>query len=108
MNKYLIDEAVLGEAAEALIREKYPGDSLEKHADQKTALMEKLDHQISKAIIGSLTPEQGEELNKVLDDTTNPNGFDDFFKEQDIDLQKIITDAVVEFKNDFLKGGENE
>lgn len=108
MNKYLIDEAVLGEAAEALIREKYPGDSLEKHADQKTDLMEKLDYQISKAIIGSLTSEQGEELSKVLDDTTNPDGFDGFFKKHNIDLQKVITDTIVKFKNDFLKGGKNE
>lgn len=108
MNKYLIDEAVLGEAAEALIREKYPDDSLEKHADQKTDLMNKLDHQISKTIIGSLTPEQGEELSEVLDDTTNPNGFDEFFEKHNIDLQQAITDAIVSFKDDFMKGGENE
>lgn len=106
MESYLVDEAVLGETADALIKGKYPGEPLEKYADLKKSLMGKLDHQIIKAIVGSLTEEQGEELNKLLsENTSDPDGFDDFFAKNNINLEEIIKNAVQNFKADFEKGG---
>ena len=97
MNTYLVDEAVLSEAADALIREKPVGS--------KTDLMRKLDHKITKAIIGSLTEEQGAELEKLLDGNATEKDIDEFFAKCNINLEEIIKDAVVEFKKEFDEGG---
>ena len=97
MNKYLVDEAVLSEAADALIKEN-PTMS-------KTDLMQKLDHQIIKAIVGSLTEEQGAELEKILDGDTTEEAIDDFFAKYNINLEEIIKNAVIDFKKEFDEGG---
>lgn len=98
MNTYLVDEAVLSEAADALIKEN--------PAMQKADLMQKLDHQITKAIVGSLTEEQGAELEKLLDENaTDPTAFDDFFAKHNINLEEVIKKAVVDFKKAFDEGG---
>ena len=108
MESYLVDEAVLGEFADALIKEAYPNDPVEKHADLRKDLMDTTDHQIIKAIIGSLTEEQGEELSKLLDEnTSDPNGFDDFFEKYNINLEEVIKDAMVKVRDDFKKVGQN-
>ncbi len=108
MNTYFVDEAVLSETAEALIKEKYPGEPLEKHAALKTDLMKKIDHQISKAFIGSLTQEQGEELAEIMDkNPESEEALDDFFQRHNIDLQTVFTNVMIDLKNDFLKGDKN-
>ena len=109
MNTYLVDEAVLGEFVDGLLKEKYPNEPVEKHADLKQGLVDKLDLQITKAIVGSLTEEQGEELSKLLDeDTSSPDTFENFFKKHNINLEGVIKDAMISFKDDFEKGDENE
>lgn len=97
MNKYLVDEAVLSEAADALLKEN--------PAMSKTDLMQKLDHQIIKAIVGSLTEEQGAELEKILDGDTTEEAIDDFFAKYNINLEEIIKNAVLDFKKEFDEGG---
>lgn len=109
MESYLVDEAVLGGLVDAILKEKYPNQPVKDHADIKKNLVKKLDRQILKAIVGSLTPEQGNELNAVLEkDDQDPVVFENFFKDHDIDLEKVVTDAVVAFKNDFMKEGKDE
>lgn len=104
MESYLVDEAVLGEIVDALLKEKYPNQPTESHADIKKSLVKKLDQQILKAVVGSLTPEQGSELNAILEkDSQDPVAFENFFKDHDIDLEKIVTDAMAAFKEDFMK-----
>lgn len=108
MESYLVDAAVLGETADNLIKEKYPGEPLEKYADLRKDLMGRLDHQIIKAIVGNLTEEQGEELTQLLsENTSDPNGFDDFFAKNNINLEEIIKNAVQNFRTDFVKGGSD-
>lgn len=97
MNKYLVDEAVLSEAADALLKEN--------PAMSKADLMQKLDHQITKAIVGSLTEEQGAELEKILDEGTTEDAIDDFFAKYNINLEEVIKNAILEFKKDFDEGG---
>lgn len=109
MESYLVDEATLEKLADALIKEKYPNDPVESHADVKKSLMAKIDHQILKSLIGSLTPEQGGELERLLDENeSDPAVFDAFFKKYGINLEDTFKDAIVELKDEFLKGGENE
>lgn len=99
MNTYLVDEAVLSDFVESLS----PGLP----ADAKKAMMDKLDHQILKSILGALTPEQGGELDKLLkENPDDPDAFEGFFTERNLSLEKIVTNAMVEFKNDFEKGGK--
>lgn len=108
MNTYLVDEATLSELADAFIREKYPNEPVENHADIKTDLMAKIDHQILKSIIGSLTPEQGGELEKLLDDeNSEPSAFDAFFKKYNINLEDTFKNVILNLKEEFLRGGEN-
>lgn len=97
MNKYLVDEAVLSEAADALLKEN--------PAMSKADLMQKLDHQITKAIVGSLTEEQGAELEKILDEGATEDAINDFFAKYNINLEEVIKNAILEFKKDFDEGG---
>lgn len=97
MNTYLVDEAVLSEAADALLKEKPVGS--------KTDLMRKLDHKITKAIVGSLTEEQGAKLEKLLDEGATEEGIDEFFAKYNINLEEVIKNAVLEFKKEFDEGG---
>ena len=109
MESYLVDEAVLGQFADALIKEKYPNDPAEKHAELKQTLMKKADHEVLRTIIGNLTPEQGGELERLLDENdTDPAVFTKFFEKHGIDLEKILRNAMSKFKENFLKGDENE
>lgn len=108
MNNYLVDESVLGQFADALIKEKFPDDTAA-HADLRNALMAKTDHQIIKSIISNLTEEQGAELSKLLDsDTTAPEDFDKFFEKYGVNLEEVIKTAMLEVKDEFEKGGQDE
>lgn len=108
MESYLIDEKLLGQFADVLISQKYPGQPVEAHADTKKDLIVALDNQISRAIIGSLTKEQGAELNQLLDEhSADESAFEDFFKKHNINLEEVIQKAMNDFKDNFLKGGDN-
>lgn len=106
MESYLVDESILAEVVDALIAKKYPGRAGTE--DIKKAAMKGLDHQILKSILGSLTKEEGAELNQLLKKETNdPAVFQNFFKEHNIDLEQTIRDTMVKFGEDFLKGDED-
>lgn len=107
MESYLIDEKLLGQFADVLISQKYPGEPLEAHADIRNDIITALDNRISRYIIGSLTEEQGAELNQLLDGSASETAFEDFFKKHNIDLEEVIKKAIESFKDEFLKGGEN-
>lgn len=107
MESYLVDETVLGEIVDAFLKEKYPDQPVEAHGSIRKDAIKSLDHQILKAILGNLTKEQGAELGRLLDDKASDSAtFAKFFEENNIDLQTAITDAMVNFKKEFL-GGKN-
>ena len=107
MESYLVDETVLGEIVDAFLKEKYPDQPVEAHEGIRKDAIKSLDHQILKAILGKLTKEQGSELGRLLDDESSTSDtFAEFFKKNNIDLQATITDAMVNFKKEFL-GGKN-
>lgn len=107
MESYLIDPAVLEQIVDGIISEKYPnGANLP--ADFKKKAMLALDNRILKDIIGSLTKEQGGELNALLEkNDSNPEVFEKFFKDKNLDLEKIMQNTMVQFKKDLLEGGKN-
>ena len=107
MESHLIDETLLGQLADVLIAQKYPGEPLEAHADIKNDVITALDNRISRYIIGSITKEQGAELNQLLDSSADEAAFEDFFKKHGINLEEVIKNAMNDFKEDFLKGGED-
>ena len=108
MESHLIDETLLGQFADVLIAQKYPGQPKEAYADARKDIMDALDNKISRTIIGSLTEEQGMELNQLLDEgSADEAAFADFFKKYNINLEEIIQKVMQEFQDDFLKGGEN-
>lgn len=108
MESYLVDEKVLGEIVDAFIKEKYPDQPISNYDSIRKDAVKSLDHQILKAILGQLTKEQGAELNHILNGPHDESTLEDFFNKYDINLETTITDAMVDFKNAFLKGGENE
>ena len=108
MENYLVDEAVLSEFVDTLIAEKYPGRPATDLAGFKKEAIKNLDHRIMKAMLGQLTPDQAKEFDKILDDkNADESVFADFFKKQNIDLEKVIMNTMVKFKDDFMKGGDN-
>ena len=108
MESHLIDDALLGQLADVLIAQKFPDQPVEAHADAKKDIMIALDNQISRAILGSLTQEQGTELSQLLEKgSMDEQAFEDFFKKYNINLEEIIQKAMEDFKDEFLKGGQN-
>lgn len=109
MESYLVDPAVLGPIVDELIKQKYPNQPAS--ASIKKEAMLALDHQILKSVLGSLTKEQGQELNALLNKDKNdsfaPEVYEKFFTDHHIDLGSAIQKAMVDFKNSFLKGGQN-
>lgn len=106
MESYTIDSAVLEQIVDSLISEKYPNST--PPAGLKKQAMRALDNQILRDILMALTKEQGQELNALLDQNdSSPEAFENFFKERNIDLEKILENTMVKFKQDFLEGGKN-
>ena len=104
MDSHLVDEAPLGEFADALIRAKYPNELPKNYAELKAELMKKTNYEITKTIIGSLTEEQGEELSKFVDENTaGPEGYDEFFSKYNLNLDEMVQTAMRKVKDDFEK-----
>lgn len=115
MESYLVDQTVLGEVVDALISEKYPGQPAAAYAGIREEAIKSLDHQILKAILGHLTKDQGQELNQLLDknssEDADPAVFEDFFNRCSVNLEEVLRETMVKFRDDFLgnerEGGEN-
>lgn len=108
MESYLVDGKVLGDIIDALIKEKHLSGSTENYQSIKKEAVKSLDDKITEAIFGKLTEEQGSELSSILDSgMEDTSKFEEFFQKHNIDLQATITDVMINFKNDFLKGEQN-
>lgn len=108
MESHLVDKAVLGEFVDALTSAKYPDQPAAELSSIKRDAVRVLDHQILKDILSHLTKEQGAELNHLLENPkTDESAFQAFFSKNQIDVEKIIKDTMVSFKDEFMKGDEN-
>ena len=109
MEDYLIDRETLGQFIDELMKRRtLPVNTAEELANYREAQMHALDDRISQAIIGSLNQEQAEALDGLLDqEKENPDVFDDFFKNNDINVERIIASTAESFGKEFLEGGAN-
>ncbi len=107
MENNLIDRQILGQLADNLIAEKYGGSAPAGVDNLKNQLIDSIDNRISSAIFGSLTLDARQTIYGLLKDPSSTSDtFLNFFKNQNIDLEKTITDTMSNFKAEFL-GGQN-
>ncbi len=109
MDNNLLDHGMLGEIIDELMSAKGPAPAQD--VEELNALREKyineLDDKLATAVFGSLSAEQVQEIEKLLDqEDASDESFEKFFKDANIDVEKIISDTIKEYKEDFL-GGEN-
>ena len=106
MATYLVDPAVLEQIVDGIIKEKYPNDQIS--ADFKEKAILALDNQILRDILSNLTSEQGQELNALLNkEDSNSETFEEFFESHHINLEAILKQTMVEFRDRFGKGDQN-
>lgn len=109
MDNNLINRETLSQFVDELIKRKpLPIDSAEDLANLREDAIKALDDRIGMAIFGKFTEEQSQEYNQILDrGEENPDVFEDFFNRAGLDVEKIITETMDEFANEFLEGGQN-
>lgn len=109
MEEYLIDRGTLSQFIDELMKKRpLPIDSAEDLNAFKEKQIKALDDHIVKSILTGLNEAQSAELNHLLDtEHENPEVFQDFFKNQGIDLEGVIADAAVSFSTNYLQGGQN-
>lgn len=107
MENYLIERDVLGKVVDDLIAEKFPDRPSSELETLREDSIKKLDDKIGKAVFGSLNKEQLKKVNEMLDeDIDDAAAFEMFFEEAGVDLNKVISDTITDFGQEFL-GGEN-
>ena len=110
MEEYLIDRETLGKVIDELMKQRpLPVDNAEELNAFREKQMRDLDDSIIDALFSGLNEEQTAGLNQLLDqETENPDVFRNFFSEQNIDVEQIVTNAMQSFSTNFLAGGQNE
>lgn len=107
MDNYLVERETLSKLVDALLSKKYPDQSIESLNNIREENIKKLDDKISVDLFGSFTDAQLAELDRLLDASeSDPQVFQDFFKNAGIDLEQRISKSMEEFSKEFL-GGEN-
>ena len=102
--EYLIDRQTLSKFIDELIKKK---PLAVENADELNKVREDsiraLDEKITKAIFGSLTKEQDEKLNQLLDHDEDAD-YQEFFSKNNINVQEIVRNSMQEFADEFLGG----
>ena len=82
---------------EAILKKKY-ANRIHISYNEKLSLIVQLDDAISLSIFGSLSEEQADKLDKLLDkEKEDPKVFENFFLKEKIDFDGIITNTYVDF-----------
>ena len=103
-NEYLIDRQTLGKFIDELIKKKpLAVENTEELNKLREESIKALDDKITKAIFGSLTKEQDEKLNQLLDHDEDAD-YQEFFSENNINIQEIVKNSMQEFADEFLGG----
>ena len=107
MKNYFTDYETLGKVVDQLISQKYPNQPPENLESLREESIQKLDDQIGDAIIDSLSREQFDQFNALLDqEEAEAPVFQNFFEQCGIDLNNIMMKTIQDFSAEFL-GGEN-
>ena len=106
MDDYLVDRETLSKFVDELIKKKALAvDDVEGLNKIREDSIKALDDEISAALFGSLTEEQTAELSQLLDHDETAD-YTEFFSKNNINAEKIISDAMQSFATKFL-GGQN-
>lgn len=107
MNSNLIERETLGQFADTLIAQKYPNLPDKAKLEIREKVIDEIDERIGMAIFGSLTEDQLEEINAMLDrKSTSEKAYREFFARHNVNLRSKIDEALADFKEEYL-GGEN-
>lgn len=109
MDNYLIDRETLGQFVDELIKQK-PLDvnNTEELNNLREESIKALDKAIGVAIFSHFTEEQNTEFNQLLDRDAPEEDYQAFFDQTGLDLEKITTEAMQKFAQEFLEGGQND
>lgn len=107
MDNYFIDRETLSELVDGLIKKKpLAVDNTEELDKIREEAIASLDDKIVAALFGNLTEEQDTELNRLLDSDASEDEYQEFFDKIGLDMEKIITNTMEQFAQEFL-GGQN-
>ncbi len=108
MDNYLLDYETLGGFVDEIMKAKpMPAHTPEELNALREKNIKQLDDKICANLFGKLTVDQDAKLNQLFDsDESDPAVFENFFRENGIDLEKSIADSVKEFGAELL-GGQN-
>lgn len=108
MENYLVDRETLAQAVDELMKQKpLSANSAEELNDIREKAIRDLDDRIGMAVFGGLSKEQLIEFDRLLDSEDREEVYQKFFNDAGVDLQKVISEAIVSFRDEFL-GGKNE
>ena len=102
MDDYLVDESILGGIVDALITQKQPPINNEEKASFRQESVQKLNQKIDDAFFAQLNDDQIDELDKLLQqDDISQERLEEFFKDNGVDLNHTMEQAVKEFSQEF-------
>ena len=109
MDNYLLDRETLEKIVDGIMSAKEAEAPSSQNAEEKSALREeyikKLDDKIATAIFSSLNNQQLQEIRELFSkEDSSPETFEQFFKGAGVDVERIIADTAIEFK-DEISGG---
>lgn len=114
MDNYLVDRQVLGKFIDRLLSEKFSGRSEAELEGLREQKIKELDDRISLDITSSLSDDQLDALEMLLDaEEQSADVFEDFFKRAGINLEEKMQESMNGFARDFMDsdmigGGKNE
>ncbi|MBR2709001.1 hypothetical protein IKE98_01570 [Candidatus Saccharibacteria bacterium] len=111
MDNYLLDRETLEKIVDGIMSAKEAEAPSSQNAEEKSALREEyikqLDDKIATAVFSSLNNQQLQEIKQLFNrEDSSPESFEQFFKNAGINVEKIITDTAMDFK-DEISGGIN-
>ena len=105
MDDYLLDRDALGRFVDELMKQKpLDVESPEELNRIREAKMAELDQRVGDAIFGSLSDEQLDQINKLMDADVDSDAYQKFFEDNNVDISKIMEETFRSFGNEFLGG----
>ncbi len=105
-SEYLVDESVLGQFIDELIKRKpLAVSSVEELVDFRKKSMRELNNRFIETLFNRLSDAQREELSQILSsDTGGAEPYQEFFVRNGINLEQLFTKATEQYAQEFLGG----
>ena len=108
MENYLFDRETLGQFIDELMNKRtIPVESADELGNFRESQIKALDDRITNRLFGRLTESQITQLNQLLsNDEQDPDVFQKFFEDCNIDVNNVVSESVQSFSSEFLTGGQ--